>query len=239
VTVGVTKSDTLIFPAISSKISLRKQMNMPGLKLWLFGPLRVECDGVLIDIGRRKAVALLVYLAVTQQSHSRDALATLFWPEVDQSHARGTLRRVLSDLYKALGESWLETEGEIVALRTGPDLWEEFEAAITYARRWLSLDPLLEMSHRALMELYARTGQRSATLRQYQECEHLLEEELGIQPSAETTLLYDRMRHLTRPCTSPQVMSKTGSAGPLPTVWVEFTWPRGSDRQHCPISRQP
>lgn len=257
---------------------------MTGLKLWLFGPPRFERDGVAIDISRRKAIALLVYLALTQQSHSRDALATLFWPEFDQSHARGTLRRVLSDLHKGLGESWLETEGEIVALRTGPDLWldvlafrallaeyhrhghpgdevcegcqpllakavclyrddflagftlpdspafdewqffqteslrrdlaktleqlvryhharEEFEPAIVYARRWLNLDPLLEIPHRTLMELYAWNGQRSAALRQYQECVRLLEEELGVQPVAETTLLYERIRRdeLTTP----------------------------------------
>ena len=44
------------------------------------------------------------------------------------------------------------------------------------------------------MQLYARTGQRSAALRQYQECERILAEELGVAPVAETTALYERIR---------------------------------------------
>ena len=41
-----------------------------------------------VGIHRHKAMALLVYLAVTAQRHSRDALATLFWPNYSQSRAR-------------------------------------------------------------------------------------------------------------------------------------------------------
>ena len=49
------------------------------------GCARVELDGTSIDLQRRKALALLIYLAVSGQPHSRDALATLFWPDLDQS----------------------------------------------------------------------------------------------------------------------------------------------------------
>src|SRR5688572_12152832 len=101
---------------------------MPQLKLFLLGPPRVEQDNKIIDIGRRKALALLAYLTVTRQSFSRDALATLFWPDTDQSHARATLRRVLSDLNRALGGSWLETEGELVGLRSDAELWVDVTA---------------------------------------------------------------------------------------------------------------
>jgi hypothetical protein len=66
---------------------------MSRLKLFLFGPprlkdWRLEDRGEAIDIRPRKALALLIYLAVTNQPHSRDALATLFWPESDQVAAR-------------------------------------------------------------------------------------------------------------------------------------------------------
>ena len=69
-----------------------------------------------------------------------------------------------------------------------------YEAAISYARRWLALDPLHEPAHRCLMELYAQAGQRSAALRQYEECVRILEEELGLLPAEETTSLYERIR---------------------------------------------
>ena len=78
---------------------------MSRLALYLLGPPRIERDGHPVDVRRRKAVALLAYLAVTGQGHSRDALATLFWPEHDQSHARAGLRRALASLKKGLGEA--------------------------------------------------------------------------------------------------------------------------------------
>jgi len=70
----------------------------------------------------------------------------------------------------------------------------EWEAAIRYARRWLSLDPLHEAAHQRLMELYAWAGQRTAALRQYAECERILRKELQVEPSRDTTALYERLR---------------------------------------------
>jgi predicted ATPase/DNA-binding SARP family transcriptional activator len=70
----------------------------------------------------------------------------------------------------------------------------ESETAIAYAQRWLALDPLRESAHRGLMRLYAQTGRRTAALRQYRECVRVLEGELGVPPSAETTALYERIQ---------------------------------------------
>jgi len=72
----------------------------------------------------------------------------------------------------------------------------QFESAIAYARRWLAYDPLHEPAHRQLMQLYAWTGQRSAALRQYQECVRILDEELGLPPLEETTQLFHHLRDL-------------------------------------------
>ena len=44
------------------------------------------------------------------------------------------------------------------------------------------------------MRLYARAEQRSAALRQYRQCMRILEEELGVGPSAGTTALYEQLR---------------------------------------------
>ena len=52
--------------------------NQASLSLFLFGAPRLECNGRLVPINRRKITALLAYLAVTNQTHTRDALATLF-----------------------------------------------------------------------------------------------------------------------------------------------------------------
>jgi DNA-binding SARP family transcriptional activator len=45
--------------------------------------------------------------AFTGRSHSRDALATLLWPENDQSSARAELSRSFSVINRALGNEWL------------------------------------------------------------------------------------------------------------------------------------
>src|SRR4051794_40291156 len=45
---------------------------MTSLKLYLFGPPRLEHAGQPIELNLRKALALLVYLAVSGQPHSRD-----------------------------------------------------------------------------------------------------------------------------------------------------------------------
>lgn len=90
---------------------------MPALSLRLFGAPQLACDGEQITVSRRKAVALLAYLAVTRQSHSRDALAALFWPDADQSRARAALRSALWSLNKTPLAGWLRVEPESVALR--------------------------------------------------------------------------------------------------------------------------
>jgi DNA-binding SARP family transcriptional activator len=98
------------------------------LALYLLGPPRIERDDQPVELRSRKVVALLAYLAVTGRNHSRDALATLLWPEHDQSRARGSLRRALSTVKKALGEDWLEVDRECVGLNRDAEVWLDVEA---------------------------------------------------------------------------------------------------------------
>ena len=82
----------------------------------LLGTPRIEHNGVPVEVDTRKAIALAAYLAVTKQSHTRDALAGLLWPEYNQSRARAALRRTLSSLGKARAEGWLRADRESVDL---------------------------------------------------------------------------------------------------------------------------
>ena len=76
---------------------------MAQLQLLFFGAPRAERDGQPLQIRRRKGMALLAYLALTGRTHSREALATLLWPELDHSRGLSNLRRELSRLKKDLG----------------------------------------------------------------------------------------------------------------------------------------
>lgn len=92
-------------------------------KLYLFGTPRLEANGQPVVITLRKALALLIYLAMTRQVYSRDALATLFWPEKSQQGARANLRRTLYDLNQFLDGNLVAIEAETVALQSDIDLW--------------------------------------------------------------------------------------------------------------------
>ncbi|MDD5368857.1 MAG: BTAD domain-containing putative transcriptional regulator [Anaerolineaceae bacterium] len=70
----------------------------------------------------------------------------------------------------------------------------EWEKAILRSRQWVSLDRLHEPAHRWLMQVYALSGQRSAAIRQFEECEHWLQVDLGQSPEKETTALYQQIR---------------------------------------------
>lgn len=65
---------------------------------------------------------------------------------------------------------------------------------IEYATRLIALDPWREETHRELMVMLARIGQRSVALQQYEICKRELREQMGVEPSAETTALYERIR---------------------------------------------
>jgi predicted ATPase/DNA-binding SARP family transcriptional activator len=83
-----------------------------------------------------------------------------------------------------------ELAGALEKLARGRGALGEWEAAIAHARRWLAMDTLHEPAHRLLMALYAWSDQRAAALRQYRECVRVLDQELGVAPLEETTLLY-------------------------------------------------
>jgi len=56
---------------------------MTHVHLRLLGPPQIQLDGRQVELGTRKVLALLAYLAVTGQVQSRAVLAALFWPEAD------------------------------------------------------------------------------------------------------------------------------------------------------------
>jgi DNA-binding SARP family transcriptional activator/predicted ATPase len=104
------------------------------LRLFFFGSPRIECDGRVIDTDTRKAVALLAYLAVTGEFHSRDTLATLLWPEMDAERSRAALRRTLSSLKSAIGQEFLYITRDGIGLLSEGMVWcdvNTFESAIT------------------------------------------------------------------------------------------------------------
>jgi predicted ATPase/Tfp pilus assembly protein PilF len=135
-------------------------------------------------------------------------------------------------------ETWLQQERErwrLLAL-TGLDRLAhsqtragEWAAAIATLRRLLDLEPWREESHRLLMRLLAGSGQFNAALAQYETCRALLQEELGVEPMAETTAVYQRIeaarqrpqRHNLPPQPTPLI----GRAAELGQLFAWFNDP--------------
>lgn len=110
---------------------------MPKLKLFLLGAPRFELDGQPAGITRRKAIALMAYLAVDGQPHIREELATLFWPDYEPAQSYAYLRRTLWEINNALGKDWLEAGRDQVEVSGTEDLWLDvaaFEAALEGGR---------------------------------------------------------------------------------------------------------
>ena len=63
------------------------------------------------------------------------------------------------------------------------EVQREYEAAIRYAERIVTSDPLDESGYRALMRLHLLNDNRAAAQRTYQSCVATLRRELGLEPS--------------------------------------------------------
>jgi DNA-binding SARP family transcriptional activator/tetratricopeptide (TPR) repeat protein len=85
----------------------------------------------------------------------------------------------------------------------------EYKQGLRFAQRLLALEPWQEETHRQMMRLLAYNDQRGAALVQYETCRRILAEELGVEPAAETTSLYEQIRtgQLEIPVLSPDRLS--------------------------------
>jgi DNA-binding SARP family transcriptional activator/tetratricopeptide (TPR) repeat protein len=108
---------------------------MNRLQLSVLGAPSVAAGGRPLSFPTRKALALLIYLAVEGHAHTRAHLAALLWPESDTAHARLSLRRALGQLRDALGER----AGSQAHLRIADD-----QVAFVSAGAELDLDALRE-----------------------------------------------------------------------------------------------
>jgi len=70
---------------------------------------------------------------------------------------------------------------------------KRYEDAARWATAILKENRCDETAHRQLIQIYAAQGRRSEALRQYQRCERLLREELGVQPLPETMLVFQTL----------------------------------------------
>jgi DNA-binding SARP family transcriptional activator len=144
--------------------------------------------GMRVDVADFEALAARPGVAALERAARlyRDDFLTGFslreCPEFEdwQSSVAGRLRQLLAGCLERLAAA-LVAAGD-------PD------TALDHIRRWLSLDPMHEPAHQAMIRALAWTGQRSAAVRQYRDLVGILDRELAVRPLPETTRLYDDIR---------------------------------------------
>lgn len=93
-------------------------------RLFLFGsPVLLTNNQEPIHIRRKRGMALLAYLALQKRPQSREALATLLWPDYEQSKAFANLRRELARLKADTGEGLLYIDRQTIGIDPEADLW--------------------------------------------------------------------------------------------------------------------
>ncbi|MEU6535380.1 AAA family ATPase [Streptomyces sp. NPDC047000] len=99
-----------------------------------------------------------------------------------------------------------------------------YAKGVGFGQEVLRHDAAREHTHRQLMRLHYAAGDRTAALRQYEQCTSVVHEEFGVGPSADTTVLYERIRadraedvllvSARAGAAAPQVYAVRGAAGP-------------------------
>ncbi|MEM7029527.1 MAG: BTAD domain-containing putative transcriptional regulator [Chloroflexota bacterium] len=279
---------------------------MSQLSLSFLGTFQAKLNDQPVSAFRSaKVQGLFIYLVLeATRAHSRDVLATMFWPSETEVTARKNLRQSLYQLRQVLPdkdlaepfflitrasvqfnqksnhaldvaefdqhlqqhqpekasqlyedtllpgftcdseafEDWLRLQRELrhrqalIALSTATEqalTQKETTQAQVYAQRQLQLEPWREEAHQQLMKALYFAGEKAAALRQYERCCQILEEELGIVPSAETKALYETMQVEDRPnqlnlgqTSSPESKSISSSIQPqaaIPDLYTTLT----------------
>lgn len=141
------------------------------------------------------------------------AVAGEAWQDVVESYA--------GELLAGRDDDWVEEErarlrrgylDAVERLVATAEARGDLAGAVRHAERLLAEEPLREETYRVLMRLHDARGDRTRAVRVYHQCAAALDQDLGVEPAAETRATYDAL--LARDET-PDV---TGRAGGPPFV---------------------
>src|ERR1700688_1988538 len=103
----------------------------PKFTLSLLGRFVLTGPNGVVELPSKKLAGLLAYLACTApQPQSREKLSALLWGSHFDAQAKQNLRQALYRLRNVLGQDALESDGDVVSLKTGAVLCDvgRFEA---------------------------------------------------------------------------------------------------------------
>lgn len=145
------------------------------------------------------------------------------WLDIDQRHIRLRTEEVDVDVDRFVGANDRAEHAAAIDAYAGdllPGRWDDWvldqrarlrdrvcrslhaliddatdpETVLALASRLVDVDALDESGYRALMRAHAELGNRAAAVRTFHQCTTVLERELGVEPAAATTAVYDAVR---------------------------------------------
>jgi DNA-binding SARP family transcriptional activator len=138
------------------------------------------------------------------EKHTQEALARPFnaLTAVQARTLEDTLSLYTGGLLEGFYDDWVLRERErlySLELRGLAHLLKyhrhhkDYQKALACGQKILDLDPLREEIHREMMRLHAANRQRTLSIRQYEACCRILDEDLSVGPMEETRLLHDQI----------------------------------------------
>jgi DNA-binding SARP family transcriptional activator len=97
-----------------------------------------------------------------------------------------------------------------------------YTLGLEYGERILAFDNTRENVHREMMLLYWLLGEPQMALVQYHHCEQILQDQVGVDPSEETTNLYQQMLHHRYNVPSELFISKSSPVNLNSGTAIEF-----------------
>ncbi|MEM7129461.1 MAG: BTAD domain-containing putative transcriptional regulator [Chloroflexota bacterium] len=157
-------------------------------------------------IAFNRASDIMLDIADFEGLSSSEAIGPELVPQLQTavSNAQGTFLAGFSIADSPAFEEWLLLQREYfgrqlsLALRHLTHHYtkeKEYGTALANARQWVTLDPWQEEAHREVMSLLTLNGQRNEALVHYANCRRTLLEEVGVEPSDETTQLFEEIRN--------------------------------------------
>ncbi|MBD2105483.1 BTAD domain-containing putative transcriptional regulator [Nodosilinea sp. FACHB-13] len=96
----------------------------------------------------------------------------------------------LAQARERLHQRYLEALDRLIAVLQHQ---QQYHQAIRYGQLLLQTDPLRESTYQALMQLHRQNGDRATAIQIYHQCMQVLQDELGLDPSADTQRIYQTL----------------------------------------------
>jgi DNA-binding SARP family transcriptional activator/predicted ATPase len=182
----------------------------------------------------RRSPECFIDVAAFDKAAARAAACRATDPAGERAALEEAAQLYQDDLLSGLYDDWVEPRREEYRQRFAQVLsrlaalleqQRDFAAAIPYAERLVTHDPLRETHHRTLIRLHAANNDRASALRAYHQCMRVLRRELAVDPEPATRELFERVLK-SRESTAAPVEAQTPSTAAIPLIGRQAEWGR-------------